>query len=358
MPFAGGKAELAGRNTSLFQTDFAKRAIIRSSVLAEYREKLRLVVIARRGGEFEPIPRPNGLDKVIQLPFSKRFGFEIVGYLDLLHSNLILEGTMFLDRDSLDVLLRDYACKAVGRHRSGVLYKATLPANLSSIEVSAVRLRSGSFWIRGANFSNFRMPPKIIPMPFVRRIAIVYQNLGNWSSHYYSLPGYSLISPVVGFLAYDAPNSSARWVRKLNLSVTGDPISIHFPQVSLPKGSNSTIRCVRFGAGGSVDFSKMTMPNVCYTRDQGHFSIVVPIKKKERQWKLWVVGFGCGFVGLVLVGLVGMVVFKFVKMKGIGEMERQADAGVAFETIWIGSSKMPSATLIRTQPVLENEQVP
>lgn len=258
-------------------------------------------------------------------------------------------------RDSLDALLQDYAFKSLARPHTGALYKASLPANLSGMEASVVRLRSGSFWTRGANFSSFHIPPRVMPIPYVRRLAIVYQNLGNWSSYYYNVPGYSLVSPVVGFMAYDASNLSVNGITKTNLSVTGDPISVHFPHVLLPEGSNLTTRCVTFSVGGSVFFSELTLPNVCHTRNPGHFSIVVHLKKKEeRLWKWWVIGFGFGFVGLVLVGLVVTVLVKFAKMKKIKKMEEKADEGEAFKTIWIGRSKMPSAIVTRTQPALEN----
>ncbi|KAF9617765.1 hypothetical protein IFM89_038527 [Coptis chinensis] len=273
---------------------------------------------------------------------------------------------MNTSRDSLDVLLQEYAYKSLAQHRTGILYNVTLPSNFSGIEVSALTLRSGSFWTKGANISEFRLPSRIIPQPFVKRMSVVYQNLGNWSSTYYNVPGYTMVTPVIGFMVYNATNVSAYSIMKLNLTLMGEPISVHFPQFILPQGSNSTsIKCVRFGEGASLEFSDMALNNVCSTRDQGHFSVVVPEvekqkakRSKERLWKWLVIGFALGFAALVLIGLVGVIVYKFVKMKRNEEMERKADEGESFENVWIGMSRMPSATVTRTQPVLEHNEVP
>ncbi|OVA01892.1 Protein of unknown function DUF1191 [Macleaya cordata] len=288
----------------------------------------------------------------------------VILFLSFFLSSSLGQSLNNFSADSLDALIQNYAFKALLDHNphTGALYNAALPANLSGVEVSVVRLKSGSLWIRGANLSVFRIPPRVLTIPYEKRLAIVYQNLGNLSSQYYNVPGYSMVTPVVGFMAYNASNlDTINGITKLNLSVTGDPISIHFP---LPEEStNSSLQCVRFNAGGSMDFSEMKLPNVCLTRDQGHFSVVVRsatpkgvLKGKDRLWMFLVIGFVLGIVGLILVGLVGFVVVKIVKMKRIGEMEREADEGEAFETIWVGSSRMPSAKIIRTTPMIENSE--
>ncbi|KAF6172958.1 hypothetical protein GIB67_006334 [Kingdonia uniflora] len=276
------------------------------------------------------------------------------------------ESSNNFSRDSLDDFLRDSAFDTLVHPRTGVLYKANLPASISGMEVSIVRIRSGSFYARGANFSGFNIPSRIIPVPYVKRIAIIYQNLGNWSSLYYDVPGYSMVTPVVGFFAYDAPNTSVDGTPKINLSAIDTPISITFPQLALPQGSNSSVlRCVRLGVNRSIDFSDMVTPSVCNTHVEGHFTVVIPAlqpkkteKKNDKIWKLAAIGFVSGFVALVLIGLFGITVFKFVKLRKIGKMEKRADEGEAFDTVWIGSSKMPSATFSRTQPVLEHRETP
>ncbi|XP_042479540.1 uncharacterized protein LOC122060504 isoform X2 [Macadamia integrifolia] len=199
--------------------------------------------------------------------------------------------------------------------------------------------------------------------PYIKRLAIVYQNLGNWSSHYYSVPGHSFVTPVVGFRVYDASNFIFSVITPMDLRVTGDPISIHFPQFMLPSGLNWTAKCVTFNIDGSVLLANMTLPNVCSTRNQGHFSIVVEQPKREvrKEWKLWRWWVGaiiCLLVGLVSMGLVCILLVRHTRAKKIRKMERKADQGESFNTIWVGASKMPSAAVTRTQPILENGYVP
>ncbi|PIA49175.1 hypothetical protein AQUCO_01300202v1 [Aquilegia coerulea] len=291
-------------------------------------------------------------------------GFQINWYTILLIFFVLysLGESMNTSRSSLDILLKEYAYKSI--IQTGILYNATLPSNLSGMEVSVIRLRTRSFWTMGENFSEFHLPQRILPVPFVNRVDIVYQNLGNWSSTYYSVPGYSMVTPVVGFMVYNATDTTSDNISKLNISVMDKPISIQFPQLLLPQGSNlSTVKCVRFVEDGSTELSDMALDSrVCTTHDQGHFSVVVPMPKKaktkERLWKWLVVGFALGFAGLVLFGLIGFSVFKCVKKKRLAKMEKQADEGVSFENIWIGMSRMPSASVTRTQPVLEHNEVP
>ncbi|GAV63532.1 DUF1191 domain-containing protein [Cephalotus follicularis] len=261
-----------------------------------------------------------------------------------------------LASDSLDAFLQDFAFKALARHRplTGALYKAVLPANLSGMEVSIVRIRSRRLWNVGSNFTNFCIPSRTIPVPHVKRVAIVYQNMGNWSFQYYSVPGYSFISSVVGFMVFDASIERAKSIRKISLKMIGMPVSITFKNETFPGGMIPGTKCVAFSANGTVQLSEVSLSNICYYRDQGHFSLVVPLRRKQKQWYLWVIGFVLGFGGLVLAAYTSKVLFRVLKTKKIQVMERQADEGEVFSSRWVGSSKMPSATVTRTQPVLEN----
>ena len=40
------------------------------------------------------------------------------------------------------------------------------------------------------------------------------------------------------------------------------------------------------------------------------------------------------------------------------DMEKVSERGESFDTVWIGKSKLPSASMVRTQPVLENSYLP
>lgn len=251
-----------------------------------------------------------------------------------------------------------------------MLYEVSLPRNLTGIRASVLRLRSGSLWIRGANISSIHIPPGSLPVPSVRRLVIVYHDLGNRSSSYYNVPGYSLVAPVVGCLAYDASNVSSGIMSDLELALpAGDRILVAFPEVKLPEGMNSAIKCATFGRNGSVHLDDMVSKNICAAGSTGHFTIVVPSvppgssppsveQKTERRWKVWVIASACGVVGLVLVGLVGLGIFRLVRNKKMEDMESQAEEGEGLGTTWVGGSKMPSAAMMRTQPVIEDGSVP
>lgn len=262
--------------------------------------------------------------------------------------------------ESLNSLVQDFAFRSLikhkHRHQTGALYDAFLPRNLSGMDVSVVRLRSRRLWNKGANFSYFRIPPRTVSIPHVKRLAIVYQDLGNWSSHYYNLPGYSLISSVVGFMVFDASNvtNTSVAVRNLTLNTMGQPISIQFPIVTFKGGVISRVRCVAFNSNGTFQLTEVSSHGACYSRDQGHFSVVLPLEKKRRPWYLWLIGFVLGFFGLIAVIYVGFLSVRLVKAKRIQAMERQANEDLVLESRWVGNSKMPSAAVTRTQPVLES----
>ena len=266
------------------------------------------------------------------------------------------------DSKSLTTFFYHYANKSIVKPQTGTLYNIPLPANYTGMELRFVRLRSGSFRHRGANFSSFYIPPKVIPKPFVKRLAIVYEDLGNWSSLYYKVPNYSLVAPVIGFTVYDSPNVLG--TKKLNLSIQGKPISIWFNQIEL-QGRNDTPKCVKFGDDGSYEIKKMSERHGCFTRSQGYFSVVVPsqsppvlITKRKSYLKWWLIGFGGGFIGVVLLVLATIAIFKIVKRKRLRAMEKQSEKGVSFDTFWVGRSRMPSASMIRTQPAIEHDYVP
>ncbi|KVH91092.1 G-box binding, MFMR [Cynara cardunculus var. scolymus] len=241
---------------------------------------------------------------------------------------------------SLDDIFQVYAQSSLPRRpRTGVLYNASLPSNFTGIEVSIVRLRRGSFWAKGANYSSFRLPPKIFTEPYSTRLDIVYSDLGNESSHYYSVPNYTLVAPVVGFNIYGSRNSTGQIgnfttpVTKLNLTLVGGPILVQFPKISLPQ--NEKPKCVRFYLDGTVEMTNMTLQNMCIVQDQGHFSIVIrtsppiqqaPKENKERVkglWKWWAMGFVSPSSGVWSCYIDMLVVLQLSdRLMGIHEEEK------------------------------------
>ncbi|EMS53274.1 hypothetical protein TRIUR3_28903 [Triticum urartu] len=134
---------------------------------------------------------------------------------------------------ALDAMLQEYAYRALVRPRTGIVYNATVPGNLTGVSVSALRLRSGSLRRKGlSQYFQFGLPTGVIAQPRVERMLLVYHNLGNWSQHYYPPPpGYTYLSPVLGLLAYDAANLSAVGLPELNIVASGSPILVHFSNV-------------------------------------------------------------------------------------------------------------------------------
>lgn len=285
---------------------------------------------------------------------------------------------------SLDGILQEYAFKALIRPRTGITYPVPLPSNLSGMKVEAVRLRSGSLWNRGIAYNEFRIPRGVLEQPYAQRLVLVYQNLGNWSSLYYNKPGFDLVAPILGILAYDASNLSAINPQELQLMATKQPISIQFPEVR----QGLTPICISFYSNGSVSLSNASLSNVCSTNYQGHFSLIVksaapspaptpapvpesmsppmtppalvPVptkKKKSNTWKI-VLGIVLGSVALIVsLVLLGFGMVKYRQTAKIARMEHQADQGEALQTTSVGSSRAPAAGGTRTQPMLENEYV-
>lgn len=271
---------------------------------------------------------------------------------------------------ALDALLQDYAYRAFVRPRTGVPYNAPVPSNFTGITITAMRLRSGSLRTRGVRmYKEFEIPIGVVERPYVERLVLVYQNLGNWSLRYYSLPNYTYLAPVLGLIAYDASNLSATNLPELDLRASGDPIKIKFSDVrSAPNGSLP--KCVWFDLHGLVKLSSLTSANECSTIQQGHFSIVTesiappsPPTRRERKKsnrRTWII-VASVVGGVALLAFLGFLVLwarKCKRRKKMQEMEKAAEVGEALHMTSVGDTKAPSATVTRTQPTLENEYVP
>ncbi|XWS35444.1 hypothetical protein CRYUN_Cryun21dG0126500 [Craigia yunnanensis] len=270
----------------------------------------------------------------------------------------------------LDALLQNYAYRAFLHHRTGVPYDGDVPSNLSGIKIAAMRLRSGSLWRKGVQmYKEFDIPIGVVERPYVERLVLVYQNLGNWSMLYYSLPNYTYLAPVLGLLAYDASDLLATHLPELDFRAFGDPIKIRFSDVqSAPDGS--VPKCVWFDLHGLVKFSNLTSGNECSTIQQGHFSIVTESilpsrppsrgEEKKSNRKVWII-VASVLGGLALLALLAFLVLwarKCKQRKKMQEMEKAAEMGEALHMTSVGDTKAPSATVTRTQPILENEYVP
>ncbi|GER49575.1 hypothetical protein STAS_26825 [Striga asiatica] len=284
----------------------------------------------------------------------------------------------------LDSLLQGYAFRAFIRPRTGIVYDGAAPSNLTGIRVAALRLRSGSLRRRGLpGFKEFDIPAGVVEQPYVERLVLVYHDLGNWSSLYYSLPGYTFLAPVLGLLAYDAADLSAVDLPELDIRASGDPISVGFR--SIGPGPNFTPTCVHFGLDGNVVFDRF-VNGTCLVSNQGHFSVVVQSTlppaaapgpsaagggggggggrvaeggegNRRRVWIIVGSVVGSALFLVVLVSVLGYV-GKYSRPKMIGRMEEAAELGVPLQMASVGPTKAPVAMETRTRPVLENDFVP
>jgi len=279
----------------------------------------------------------------------------------------------------LDATMQDYAYRAFVRPRTGIVYNATLPANLTGIAVSAVRLRSGSLRRKGfADYFEFGIPTGVVVQPHVERVVLVYHNLGSSSDHYYRLSGYTYLAPVLGLLAYDAANLSAVGLQELNIVASGSPISVTFSNVRVVPSGSAPPQCVVFDLNGAPQFRDLEATNVCSTYRQGHISIVVnsseiapapappgsispPIptpggqkKGNSKAWKIAVSVVGAAIaLGLLAVLLLCLVRYK--RDKKLEVMERNAEVGETLRMAQVGRTQAPVALGTRTQPVIEND---
>ncbi|GMH26391.1 hypothetical protein Nepgr_028234 [Nepenthes gracilis] len=280
---------------------------------------------------------------------------------------------------SLDVLLQDYAYRAFVHPKTGVAYEGNAPSNLTGIKIAAMRLRSGSLRKRGVrSYNEFEIPIGVKEKPYVERLVLVYQNLGNWSEVYYPLSGYTYLVPVLGLLAYSAANLSATNLPELDIRASMDPISIHFSNVkSVPVGSIA--KCVSFDLQGVTNFSNVEPANTCSAVQQGHFALVVEgtapppvgaappslvptpgVEKKGHKSKVsTIVGSVLGgSLLLVLLALLLLWLSNYKRTMRIRRLERAAEGGEALRMTSVGSARAPAAVRTRTQPSLETEYVP
>ncbi|KAK1376671.1 hypothetical protein POM88_032864 [Heracleum sosnowskyi] len=277
---------------------------------------------------------------------------------------LIIKGTLAKknrdhDAYSLNDFVYDYARNVVKLPRIGTFYDISLQSNYSGIKISYIQIRTANLWTRGINSSAVQIPRRTRIIPFVKRLDIVFQDLGSLSSYYYNVPHHRFVTPIIGFTIYDADNDSSSNSSAVlpNLSLEeNSTILIQFPDISVKKVDNATLRCVTFGANGTMEFNNVTEPNRCHVSGQGYFSIIVPrsnSSSKERRKRL-AIGLGVGIGGFLLL-LIVFLRCKYARKKKLKLMQRQSEKSENLDTVWVGWSKMPSAGWVRTVAVPEND---
>ncbi|XP_060171087.1 uncharacterized protein LOC132602084 [Lycium barbarum] len=283
-------------------------------------------------------------------------------------------------KSSLDSLLQEYAFKALSwpRTKTGTAYEGSVPVNLTGIRISALMLRRDSLKWRGYGYYHeFLIPTGITEEPYVTRIVLVYQNLGNWSSLYYPLPGYIYQTPVLGIFAYDAMDMCAKNKPELQIHALENPIDIRFSNVQ-PAPEGSLLKCVYFNSDNSIEFGNVTNGNVCSTRKQGHFAIVAEVKvapspapsadgnnnnNNQLSTEVWTISLG--FLGFAFLGVLFVVAQKCILVERRPILE---DSATIIVPLLGAASEVPMSEETLTtsspendyaiRPLPENDYVP
>ncbi|QHO48541.1 hypothetical protein DS421_1g06310 [Arachis hypogaea] len=273
----------------------------------------------------------------------------------VLHDSSSSNNVATISPRTLDAILQDCAFKALIKPKTGTPYDAQVPKNLSGVSVSALRLRSGSLRNRGfKSYKEFQIPIGVLEQPYVKRLVLVYHNLGNLSENFYPLPGYSYLAPVLGLLAYSGANLTGQDLPELNLVTSDNSILINFKDVKK------------------------------FPIEQGHFSIVVESSKiapspepaavaanfgdehnhhhggNKDMSKVWIIVasvFG-GCIVFIILSLLIVRVKRAKRSMRIQQLEFAAESDETLHMASIGGTKAPLAVGTRTRPMIENDYIP
>nr|XP_043609792.1 uncharacterized protein LOC122581614 [Erigeron canadensis] len=309
----------------------------------------------------------------------------LLNFTFLKSQSLTTSKNISLSSRYLDSVLQDYAFRSFsGPHpKTGVVYDGNVTPELTGIKVSALRLRSGGLKRKGYyGYKEFDIPTGVFENPYVERLVLVYQNLGNWTSFYYQLPGYMFLSPIVGLLAYNASHLKAKKLPELDIRASKNPILIKFASLGVKSNKLGVKpKCVFFDLFGGVEFDHVVNGSVCLSLKQGHFGVVVeenvsekgPVKEPENPIAIGGGGGGGGggndyewlIGGMVVVGggvfvLLVVVLWtsrRWKRRKRMEKMEYVTEGGVPLAVSAVGNAMMPVAMETRTKPILESEYV-
>jgi hypothetical protein len=275
----------------------------------------------------------------------------------------------FVSARLLDARLQVCAFQAFSMPKSGVLYDAQVPSNLTGIEVSAMRLRSRSFGIKGVeSFKEFEIPIGVMEQPYFKKIVLVYHNLGNWSQIFYPLSGYSYLAPILGLLAYDGTNLLASNSCELELRAYDKPILVDFSNYVKKSSPFGTLaKCVYFDLFGFIKFDTLLNGNVCAIFEQGHVSIVVESNapsivhsymREVFKLKIVIICLVGGIVVLIMCGLLIGILRRGKEGTNIKQLELEVDYSENMKIAYIGGTKVPLALETRTKPMIEHDYFP
>ncbi|GJN29589.1 hypothetical protein PR202_gb17828 [Eleusine coracana subsp. coracana] len=253
---------------------------------------------------------------------------------------------------AVEAAVRDRAFELI--RRTSQLVDVPLP--LAGVAASALRMRSNALWADGVNATAgpgpggpaFAVPPRVVPAPFARRVAIVFELF--------------LVNNDDGA----GPHSTLhRAARAVSLRATGAPVRVEFANATSAAARNfnaTTARCVTFAASGEVVATHAMLPGTaaCAVTGTGRFGVAVPAETPPRpvavrtRWWAWTAVVGaCGVLGASFVALSVAGAVWWCRRRRREEMELRAMAGEELGRMTVRGSRMPSAKLTRTQPEVE-----
>lgn len=282
------------------------------------------------------------------------------------------------DLSVLDPRIQRIAFQALqGRRiKTGTVYNAIVPADLGNITVQAVRLRAGSFRVRGYTFNEFVFPIGVRVTPYYERVVLVYRNLGNDTAYAPSIPAGYASGQVIGVLAYSAANlSTTEALPELTVvAPPSDPIVIRFRS---PLPIPEQARCAALNNSLPTTapvVSSTDSTGACTAGQAGDFTLLLPgpspspppspppnpspsPSSSSDTWKKVVGGIVGGAVGLALIVLLALLGVIIWQRRRISNMHKASEQGPTLQTAEVGSSRAPAAASTRTGPSLENEYV-
>ncbi|KAI3666791.1 hypothetical protein L6452_41828 [Arctium lappa] len=249
--------------------------------------------------------------------------------------------------NDLNVMLQDYAYRAFTFERTGIPFDGIVPSYLTGINISALRLRSGSLYSRGFDsYKEFVIPPGVMDGPrHVERLVFVYHNLGNWSSHYYPLTGdHMYLAPIFGLLAYNGSDLSATNLPVLEFNATEKPITFKFGPIK-PVSSGRVMKCVWFDVIGSKPvYYEMAPDNTCLLSTPGHCSIVDAPFVHHRHTSHVGKTIAQVFLGALVLGyIMGLLIFHIRgrRNRTMENRETMTRAGTHYEEIQLATTECP-----------------
>ncbi|KAL3689871.1 hypothetical protein R1sor_016180 [Riccia sorocarpa] len=271
-----------------------------------------------------------------------------------------------VDRTALNQQIQRAAFQSFpSRVRTGTVYNATLPGNLSSVvDVQMVRFRTGKLRRTGFQFQRVNLPVGVTVEGFPVHVVLVYRHFKGVNFHNISTVE-EFVAPVVGIYVYNGSNlTTSAALPELNVTTSSRPIEVTASNLNIAQGTNVT--CVLYNDTGltavyNITSTLSTDSRSCSFDTLGDFGLLVPRtmgssdSDNDNAWKIAVGAVAGAIVLLGLLTLIALAAVKYREKSKFDKMERVADHGETLNHTLIAGGRAPAAASTRTKPVLEND---